>query len=137
MYFVLRERRKPMKNNLKHSRFLNLRLLTRYANRLQSACCGFAQLITRMPAVVMNTVWHAGDQLRCASLALFVTYLRSGLVLLLLLLPSCGYQTISSTERPTISIPYVRGDEEGFLTNAVISEINRTGMYDYVNSGGE
>ena len=57
-------------------------LLTRYVNFLQIACCGFAQSIPRMPAVVMNTVWHAGNQLRCASLALFVNYLRSGLVFL-------------------------------------------------------
>lgn len=59
------------------------------------------------------------------------------LKLLLLVLPSCGYHTISSADRPTLSIPYVRGDEEGFLTNAVIAEINRTGLYDYVGSGGE
>ena len=53
------------------------------------------------------------------------------------MLPSCGYHTISSADRPTLSIPYVRGDEEGFLTNAVIAEVNRTGLYDYVSSGGE
>ncbi len=56
-------------------------LLTRYANRLQNACCGFAQSIPCMPAVFLNTVWHAGSRLPCASLALFATYLRSGLVL--------------------------------------------------------
>lgn len=55
----------------------------------------------------------------------------------LLILCSCGYHTISSDDRATISIPYVRGDEDGILTNAVISEINRIGLYDYVNSGGE
>ncbi len=37
----------------------------------------------------------------------------------------------------TLSIPYVRGDERGFLTNAVISEMNRTGLYEYVRTGGE
>jgi hypothetical protein len=57
--------------------------------------------------------------------------------LLLLSLSSCGYKTISSEDRVTLSIPYVRGDEEGFLTSAVISEMNRTGLYDYVSSGGE
>lgn len=57
--------------------------------------------------------------------------------LLLLSLPSCGYHTISPEDRVTLSIPYVRGDEEGFLTSAVISEMNRTGLYDYVNAGGE
>jgi hypothetical protein len=31
----------------------------------------------------------------------------------------------------------VRGDEEGFLTNALISALDRTGLYDYVNSGGD
>ena len=56
-------------------------LLTRYVNKLQIACCGFAQSIPRMPAVFMNTVWHAGNQFCCASLALFVTYLRSGLAI--------------------------------------------------------
>ena len=59
------------------------------------------------------------------------------LLTLLLLLPSCGYKTISSGDRPTLSIPYVRGDQEGFLTSAIISEMNRTGLYDYVSSGGE
>ncbi len=59
------------------------------------------------------------------------------LKLLLLILPSCGYHTIASDDKPTLSIPYVRGDDEGFLTNAVILEMNRTGLYDYVNSGGE
>ncbi|MGH2613367.1 MAG: hypothetical protein ACRDFB_10025 [Rhabdochlamydiaceae bacterium] len=54
-----------------------------------------------------------------------------------MILASCGYKTISSEDRPTLSIPYVRGDEEGFLTNAVISEMSRTGLYDYVSSGGE
>lgn len=55
----------------------------------------------------------------------------------ILLLPSCGYHTLSTEDRATLSIPYIRGDEEGFLTTAVISEVNRTGLYDYVNSGGE
>jgi hypothetical protein len=55
----------------------------------------------------------------------------------MLILSSCGYKTISSEDRPTLSIPYVRGDEEGFLTSAVISEMNRTGLYEYVSSGGE
>ncbi len=59
------------------------------------------------------------------------------LLALILILPSCGYKTISSDDRTTLSIPYVRGDEEGFLTSAIISEMNRTGLYDYVNSGGE
>jgi hypothetical protein len=57
--------------------------------------------------------------------------------MLLLVLPSCGYQAISSQDRPTISIPYVRGDEEGCLTSAVISEVNRAGLYHYVSTGGE
>ncbi len=63
--------------------------------------------------------------------------MRASRVFLLLLLLGCGYQTISTEDRATISIPYARGDEEGFLTSAVISEINRTGLYDLVNSGGE
>lgn len=57
--------------------------------------------------------------------------------LLFLVLAGCGYQSIASGDRPTLSIPYVRGDEEGLLTSAVIAEMNRTGLYDYVSSGGE
>ena len=66
-------------------RFLHLpltlmKLLIRYANKLQRAYCGFAQSIPRMPVVFMNTARHAVNRLCCASLALFVTYLHSGLV---------------------------------------------------------
>lgn len=56
---------------------------------------------------------------------------------LCLLLSSCGYRSIDTDHRQTVSIPYVRGDEEGFLTTALISEINQTGLYDYVNSNGD
>lgn len=59
------------------------------------------------------------------------------LLFLLLILPSCGYRSIASDERLTLSIPYVPGDEEGLLTAAVVSELNRTGLYDYVSSSGE
>lgn len=56
---------------------------------------------------------------------------------LLFILSSCGYRAISSEDRPTLSIPFVRGDEEGFLTAALISEMNQTGLYQYVGSQGD
>lgn len=56
---------------------------------------------------------------------------------LLLILPSCGYRSAHPDDRLTLSIPYVRGDEEGFLTTALISELNRSGLYEYVSSNGE
>jgi len=59
------------------------------------------------------------------------------LLSLCLLLTSCSYRAITSEDRQTVSIPYVRGDEEGFLTSALISAIDRVGLYDYVNSNGD
>ena len=48
-----------------------------------------------------------------------------------------GYRSVAPEDQQTISVPYVRGDEEGFLTTALIAELNRTGLYQYVNSGGD
>jgi len=56
---------------------------------------------------------------------------------LCLLLTSCGYQSLASANQQTLSIPYVRGDEEGFLTTALIAEFDQSGLYDYVNSAGD
>jgi len=60
------------------------------------------------------------------------------LLSLSLLLSSCGYHsTTSSTALHTLSIPYVRGDEEGLLTTALIAEMDQMGLYDYVSSSAD
>jgi hypothetical protein len=61
---------------------------------------------------------------------------RNRLLGFLILLTGCGYHS-NKSERPTLSIPYVRNDERGFLTNALILEINRSGLYEYVKSSSE
>jgi hypothetical protein len=44
----------------------------------KDACCSFAKSIPRMLAVFENTVPHAGNRFGCASLSIFVIYLKTG-----------------------------------------------------------
>lgn len=60
---------------------------------------------------------------------------------LLLLCASCGYRFDPSDEEVhatrTITVPYVRGDEEGQLTSALIYALSSSGQFRYVRSGGD
>lgn len=61
-------------------------------------------------------------------------------LLLLIFLTACGYhlgdQAIVNHYR-TISVPFVQGDRDGRLTEAIVREIGRTGRLRYVSSGGQ
>ena len=58
-------------------------------------------------------------------------------IFLLLFIPSCGYRAVSIEERPSVSIPYIRGDDKGLLTSAVIAEMSHMGLYRYVQDGAD
>lgn len=56
-----------------------------------------------------------------------------------LLLTSCGYQWVPHypfEERPSITVPFIAGDEDGSLTNEIIRTISRSGIADVVHSKG-
>lgn len=56
------------------------------------------------------------------------------------LLTSCGYQwTLDYPEgvRPSISVPFATGDEEGFLTTEITSALSSSGIADVVSSNGD
>lgn len=62
------------------------------------------------------------------------------LLIAIFFLTGCGYtlNTIPSrAEAPTISVPYVEGDRDGKLTEAIIHEISISGEYVYRTFGGE
>lgn len=69
-------------------------------------------------------------------------WLACKLLLSLLLcayLTSCGYKfgQSSITEKyHTVSVPFITGDPDGALTNAVVKEIETNSGLEYVNSGG-
>jgi len=52
------------------------------------------------------------------------------------LLTGCGYHFEDQDERLSLSIPYVRGDNEGQLTNELIRQFAYSGGYTYVKDGG-
>lgn len=54
-------------------------------------------------------------------------------ILCLPLLGSCGYYLEGSREQITISVPYVGGDFEGELTDAIISSLSRSGYFRFVH----
>jgi hypothetical protein len=59
----------------------------------------------------------------------------------LVILSSCGYR-FNPEEGPaeevkTITVPYVRGDGEGFLTSELIRQLTDSGYFACVQSGGE
>lgn len=60
--------------------------------------------------------------------------------LLSLSLVGCGYRwqpDFPHEVRPSITVPYVAGDEEGFLTSEIIQALSRSGLADVVSSGGD
>jgi hypothetical protein len=65
---------------------------------------------------------------------------KSFLILSLLLAGCCGYQleeSLSLSDLPTISIPYVECDQDGELTAAIVKELATSGVYRYQPCGGE
>ncbi len=63
------------------------------------------------------------------------------IVLVLLLLASCGYRFSQEdgVQEParTISVPYVQGDGEGYLTSELIRQLADSGYFEYVQGDGE
>lgn len=58
----------------------------------------------------------------------------------LLLLCGCGYSFEGSEPEGgvvTISIPYIKGDGEGQLNSELAKALSSSGMFDYVQNGGE
>lgn len=53
-----------------------------------------------------------------------------------LFLAGCGYHFQDTAQRTTISIPYVKGDNEGQLTSELVHLISESGAYEYVQNGG-
>lgn len=54
---------------------------------------------------------------------------------LLLLLCSCGYQWTDGP-RPTVSVPFIIGDEHGLLTKEIVAALSGSGLVDVSSSGG-
>ena len=62
------------------------------------------------------------------------------LALLLLFLSSCGYHCGTgalAARYNTISIPYVQGDNEGAMTQALIQKVSTQSMLHYANNDGD
>ncbi len=60
-------------------------------------------------------------------------YLR---LLNFLLLAGCGYHFQETAQKTTLSIPYVKGDNEGQLTSELIRQFSASGAYEVVRTGG-
>lgn len=62
------------------------------------------------------------------------------LIIPLILLAACGYhfeeEEFGQEFRRTISVPYVKGDLQGQLTNELIRQIAHSGRFEYVREGG-
>lgn len=59
------------------------------------------------------------------------------LILSLILLASCGYRfDLEDEGRRTISVPYVQGDYEGKLTDAIIRALSQSGAFEYQRNRG-
>ncbi|CAM0117789.1 LPS assembly lipoprotein LptE [Rhabdochlamydiaceae symbiont of Dictyostelium giganteum] len=63
--------------------------------------------------------------------------LQTLLFSLILALTGCHYQTVTVEEPVTLSIPYIPGDREGGLTEAITFELSQSGLYQYVSSEGD
>ncbi len=62
---------------------------------------------------------------------------KKWLCLILLMMSSCGYRFAGDGEQKTVTIPYVIGDVEGQLTNALIRQISSTSQFRYHPSHGQ
>ncbi len=61
-------------------------------------------------------------------------------LVLLLLISGCGYHwgfDYPEGRRPSVSIPYVKGDDDGSLTNELISQLSSSGLVVVRNHSGE
>ncbi|MFI5333839.1 MAG: hypothetical protein ACHQT8_01570 [Chlamydiales bacterium] len=61
-------------------------------------------------------------------------------LIVLLLLTSCGYRFQGKEEvrsARTLTVPYVKGDAEGLLTNALIKQLSISGYFECVRAGGD
>jgi hypothetical protein len=56
---------------------------------------------------------------------------------IVILLTGCGYHFPDKDEKISISIPYVKGDEEGKLTKELIKQISTSTPYEYVIEEGD
>ena len=64
--------------------------------------------------------------------------MKKGLLLsILLLMSSCGYRFVGDGEQKTVTIPYVIGDVEGQLTNALIRQFSSTTQFAYHPNRGQ
>ncbi len=64
--------------------------------------------------------------------------MKKGIALcLILLMASCGYRFVGDGEQKTVAIPYVIGDVEGQLTNALIRQFSSTTQFAYHPSCGQ
>lgn len=66
--------------------------------------------------------------------------MKTVLLLLLFLCSSCGWkmgESVIIQNYQTISVPFVEGDREGFLTQYVIQELAEMSPLSYVNQGGD
>ncbi|MCB1118448.1 MAG: LptE family protein [Chlamydiia bacterium] len=66
--------------------------------------------------------------------------MRSGILVILLLLSSCGYRFGSgclSEHYRTIEVPFIQNDTDGTFTQSLVHELARAGDFAYVNHGGE
>lgn len=66
--------------------------------------------------------------------------LKSFLLSSLFLLGSCGYRwepNYPQATRPSISIPFIAGDEEGTLTTEITHSLASSGIADVVSKGGD
>jgi len=49
----------------------------------------------------------------------------------------CGYHTVSSDDKTTISVPYVEGDAEGQFTAELIRQLTNSDLYMFVRKDGD
>lgn len=62
------------------------------------------------------------------------------LLIALNLLTGCGYRwepDYPAAHRPTLTVPFIQGDEEGLLTVQVIEALSQSGLVDIVHAGGD
>lgn len=59
------------------------------------------------------------------------------LLIFLFICSGCGYHFKNQENHLSLSIPYVKGDTEGQLTNELIRQFSRASRYSYVKEGGD
>lgn len=59
------------------------------------------------------------------------------LLIALIKLTGCGYHSLNSDEKPTLSIPYVKGDRQGLFTAELSKQLNQSGAYELLSEQGD